>query len=74
MDEIRDADALREHMGPVSRLAEGKVQARLDRHARAFIALSPFLVVATADGEGAPMRARAAMRRASCRCSTTPPC
>lgn len=52
MDEIRDAAALRDHMGPVSRLAEGKVQTRLDRHARAFIALSPFLVVATADGEG----------------------
>ncbi|KTS33631.1 pyridoxamine 5'-phosphate oxidase [Methylobacterium indicum] len=49
---IRNADELRDHMGPVSRLAEGKVLARLDPHARAFIALSPFLVVATADAEG----------------------
>lgn len=52
MDGIRDAAELRDHMGPVSRLAEGKVLARLDDHARAFIALSPFLVVATADAEG----------------------
>ncbi|TNC11667.1 pyridoxamine 5'-phosphate oxidase family protein [Methylobacterium terricola] len=52
MDEIRDAADLRDHMGPVSRLAEGKVLARLDAHARAFIALSPFLVAATADAEG----------------------
>lgn len=52
MDEIRDAADLRDHMGPVSRLAEGKVLARLDAHARAFVALSPFLVVATADAEG----------------------
>ncbi|KMO27697.1 pyridoxamine 5'-phosphate oxidase [Methylobacterium variabile] len=52
MDEIRDAAGLRDHMGPVSRLAEGKVMPRLDGHARAFIALSPFLVVATADAEG----------------------
>ncbi|AWN49791.1 pyridoxamine 5'-phosphate oxidase [Methylobacterium terrae] len=50
--EIRDAMDLRDHMGPVSRLAEGKVLARLDGHARAFIALSPFLVVASADAEG----------------------
>ncbi|TGD98962.1 pyridoxamine 5'-phosphate oxidase family protein [Methylobacterium nonmethylotrophicum] len=52
MDEIRDAATLRGHMGPVSRLAEHKVLPRLDGHARAFIALSPFLVVATADAEG----------------------
>lgn len=52
MDDIRDAGHLRDHMGPVSRLAEGKVLARIDAHARAFIALSPFLVVATADNEG----------------------
>ncbi|SEP19156.1 hypothetical protein SAMN04487843_10850 [Methylobacterium sp. ap11] len=50
--EIRTEDDLRGHMGPVSRLAEGKVLPRLDPHARAFIALSPFLVVATADAEG----------------------
>lgn len=50
--EIRTEEDLRGHMGPVSRLAEGKVLPRLDPHARAFIALSPFLVVATADAEG----------------------
>ncbi len=67
MDGIRDADALRDHMGPVSRLAEGKVQVRLDRHARAFIALSPFLVAPPPTRRAGPMRARAATRRASFR-------
>ena len=44
--------ALRAHVGPVSILAERKVLHRLDAHARHFIALSPFLVIATADAEG----------------------
>ncbi|GJD48780.1 hypothetical protein OPKNFCMD_1506 [Methylobacterium crusticola] len=52
MQEIHDAQALRAHAGPVSRLAEGKVRPGLDRHARAFIALSPFLVLASSDAEG----------------------
>jgi PPOX class probable FMN-dependent enzyme len=50
MDEIRDAAALRAQYGPVSELAARKVLDRLDRHCRAFIALSPFLVLASSDG------------------------
>lgn len=42
----------REAYGEVSGLARDKVMPRLDRHARAFIARSPFLVLGTADAEG----------------------
>ncbi len=52
MNVITDADILRAHFGPVSPLAEKKQLDRLDPHCRAFIALSPFLVLATADGHG----------------------
>ncbi|MCW3474719.1 pyridoxamine 5'-phosphate oxidase family protein [Limobrevibacterium gyesilva] len=52
MDAITDAEALRVHYGPVSTLAANKVLTRLDAHCRAFIGLSPFLVLATADGQG----------------------
>lgn len=52
MDGIVDQVALRAHFGAVSRLAETKALKRLDRHCRAFIALSPFLVLASADAEG----------------------
>ena len=52
MNMITDADTLRAHFGPVSPLAEKKQLDRLDPHCRAFIALSPFLVLATADGNG----------------------
>ncbi|RDJ27650.1 pyridoxamine 5'-phosphate oxidase family protein [Bosea caraganae] len=49
---IDDAGELRAHIGPVNPLAERKVLARLDRFCRDFIALSPFLVVASGDGKG----------------------
>ena len=49
---IEDADALRGHIGPVSPLATGKVLRRLDQFCRDFIALSPFLVLASCDAEG----------------------
>ena len=52
MNEIPDFAALRAHVGRISPMAERKVLHRLDRHCRAFIGLSPFLVIATADGEG----------------------
>jgi PPOX class probable FMN-dependent enzyme len=52
MDGIDNPDALRAHFGPVSELARLKQLDRLDAHCRAFIALSPFLVLATADGHG----------------------
>ena len=40
---------------------------------RAFIAASPFLVLATSNGTRSTVRPRA-MRRASCSCSTTAHC
>lgn len=49
---ITEPDALRTHFGPVSERARLKQLDRLDAHCRAFIARSPFLVLATADGEG----------------------
>ena len=52
MDQITDGPALRTHFGMVNPLAERKVLRRLDRHATAFIGLSPFLVLATADADG----------------------
>jgi PPOX class probable FMN-dependent enzyme len=45
-------EEVRESYGEVSGLARDKVMARLDKHARAFIARSPFLVLGTADAEG----------------------
>jgi len=52
VNDIPDYDALRAHMGAISPMAERKVLPALDRHCRAFIALSPFLVLASADAEG----------------------
>jgi PPOX class probable FMN-dependent enzyme len=52
MDGLFDTDQLRAHFGTVSHLAAIKAQQRLDHHCRAFIALSPFLVLATSDGAG----------------------
>ena len=44
--------ALRAHVGAVRPMAEHKVLPRLDHFARDFIALSPFLVLASMDAEG----------------------
>ena len=52
MNEITDPAALRAHFGPISPLAEKKCLPKLDAHCRAFIALSPFAVLATTDGNG----------------------
>jgi PPOX class probable FMN-dependent enzyme len=52
MSDIESREALRALYGPVLGLAERKVIHRLDRHCRNFIALSPFLVLASADPEG----------------------
>ena len=52
MNAITDLEQLRRHFGAISELAAHKVMPRLDRHSRAFIALSPFLVLATSDGTG----------------------
>jgi predicted pyridoxine 5'-phosphate oxidase superfamily flavin-nucleotide-binding protein len=52
MDGIADLEALRAHFGTMTTIAAHKTMPRLDHHGRAFIALSPFLVLATADGDG----------------------
>ena len=52
MNDIPNSEALRAHFGPMSSMVERKVLKRLDQHCRAFIELSPFLVLASADAEG----------------------
>ena len=52
MDAITDKAALRAHYGTVHPLAVRKILPRLDQHCRAFIALSPFCVLASSDGAG----------------------
>ncbi len=52
-DEIRDPETLRARLGEPSDLVRRKKLRRLDPHCRRFIALSPFLVLSTADAEGA---------------------
>ena len=52
MDTIEDPRRLREIYGEPSERAVKKQLSRLDRHCRNFIALSPFLVIATSDPSG----------------------
>jgi PPOX class probable FMN-dependent enzyme len=52
MNELTDADAVRAHYGEPSHIAKSKQLSRLDQHCRAFIELSPFVVVATTDANG----------------------
>jgi uncharacterized protein len=54
MTEICSIAELQAHYGDVSELAAKKQIKHFDRHAREFIARSPFLVMATADGDGWP--------------------
>ena len=49
---VRSPDDLRAHFGQVSPLAEKKVLNYLDKFCRDFIALAPFLVLASSDGKG----------------------
>jgi PPOX class probable FMN-dependent enzyme len=49
---VDDPADLRARYGAVHPLARDKVLDRLDRHARAFVELSPFLVLGTADAGG----------------------
>jgi PPOX class probable FMN-dependent enzyme len=51
-EELTDREAIRAHYGTPSTLSVAKEMTRLDRHCRAFIALSPFLVIASADATG----------------------
>ena len=52
MDGIHDQAGLRGLYGEVGAVAAKKLMTRLDTHCRHFIALSPFLVLATADAAG----------------------
>lgn len=52
MNDLPDYAALRAHMGVMNPMAERKVLPALDHYCRAFIAMSPFLVLASADAEG----------------------
>ncbi len=47
-----EAGALRALYGEPGELARRKVLSRLDRHCRAFVAASPFLVIGSADADG----------------------
>jgi hypothetical protein len=49
---IGSEDELRALHAPPSAIAQGKCVDRLDKHCRDFIALSPFLVLGTADADG----------------------
>jgi uncharacterized protein len=51
-ERLAAATELRARYGAVHPLAADKVLPRLDRHCRAFIALSPFLVLGTSDADG----------------------
>jgi len=50
--QVKSQEDLRGHFGQVSPLAEKKVLKHLDKFCRDFIALSPFLVIASSDGNG----------------------
>ena len=50
--ELKDPNSVRAHYGEPSHLAKAKQLSHLDRHCRAFIQLSPFLVISTSDAEG----------------------
>ena len=52
MEIIEDIAELREIYGEPAERARKKQLPRLEKHSRAFIALSPFLVIASADPEG----------------------
>jgi len=49
---VRTQEDLRAHFGQLNPLAEKKVLHHLDKFCRDFIALSPFLVLASSDGKG----------------------
>jgi PPOX class probable FMN-dependent enzyme len=52
MTELKSPAEIRAHYGRVNELAAKKQLAALDAHARRFIALSPFVVVASSDASG----------------------
>jgi uncharacterized protein len=50
--ELTDRAAVRTHYGTPSQMSLAKELKQLDKHCRAFIALSPFVVLASADAQG----------------------
>jgi len=52
IQEITDAESLRDHYGAPSERAVLKQIDHIDKHCRAFIALSPFLVIGTQGADG----------------------
>ncbi len=50
--QLTTKEAIRAHYGEPSPLSLAKEMTRLDPHSRAFIALSPFIVIASSDAEG----------------------
>lgn len=51
---IEDADTLRAHYGPPLEVAVALNKTRLDKHHKAFIALSPFVCISASDATGQP--------------------
>jgi PPOX class probable FMN-dependent enzyme len=49
---LTDKDSVRAHYGEPSHMSKAKQLDHLDQHCRAFIALSPFIVIATSDASG----------------------
>jgi uncharacterized protein len=52
LNELTNRDSARAHYGEPSHMAKAKELDRLDPHCRAFIALSPLIVIATSDAQG----------------------
>ncbi len=51
--QIETKEELREHYGPANERSVKKQMAKLDEHAKNFIALSPFMVISSATADGA---------------------
>ena len=74
MDVVEDLAELREIYGPPGERSVKKQLSRFDKHCRAFIARSPFLVMASSDPSGRCDASQRAMHPVLSRCSTTRRC
>ena len=70
-DVVTSEEALRALVGRPSELAIRKEISHLDAHCRAFIARSPFVLIATSGASGRATSRPRAIRPASCRCWTS---
>jgi uncharacterized protein len=52
LNELTDQESVRAHYGEPSHMSKAKELDHLDQHCRAFIALSPFIVIATSGADG----------------------